>query len=177
MFIILIYSVTAISNLYEAKDFNKYPEQLVILEERDAVRLNWDDKEHKVMVRQIYPDKKKVDLTAFITGSEVPFYVTINPKTSLQLDFDQNLEYDLKVSLFNLFEEEGKKIVSLKLEKLEKEPFQEITTKTIIEPKNKPSQSIIQSKIYLLVGIILLSIGIWQRRLLLKTYRKLKKPS
>lgn len=173
IFSILMYSATA-ANVYEAADFIEHPEQLVILEEKDAVRLNWDDKEHKLVVREIYLEKGKVDLTAFITGAEVPYYVTITPKTSLQLDFDQDLEYDMKVSIFNILEEE--KVVVLKLEKLEKESSI-ITTSGVIEKEseNRFYQNIIQNKIYLFIGLVFLGLGIWKRRFFLKTCRKMKK--
>lgn len=173
IFSMFIYSVIA-ANVYEAKDFTDNPEQLIRLEERDAVKLNWDDKEHKLMVRKIYLDKKKVDLTAFITGAEVPFYVTITFKASLQLDFDQDLEYDLKVSLLKILEEE--KIVALKLEKLKKEP-QATTTGAVIElePENNISPNIFANKFYILIGLFILILVIWKRRTFLKTYKKLKK--
>jgi len=171
MFSILVCSVIA-ANIYEAKDFTEHPGQIVILEERDAIRLNWDDKDHKLVVSKIYLDKGKVDLTAFITGSEVPFYATINTKTSLQLDFNQDLEYDMKVSIFNILKDE--KVVALKLEKLKKEPSV-ITTAGVIE--EEPENKFYQNKIYLFIGLVFLGLGIWKRRMILKTYRKMKKIS
>ncbi len=104
IFSILAYCVIAAdANIYEAPDFNKNPEQMAVLEERDMIRINWDGKEHQIHVRKVYyPEQKKVDLTAFIEGSEVPFYATITSKTSLQLDFDRDDNFDLKVSLFNI---------------------------------------------------------------------------
>ncbi|MBL7147274.1 MAG: hypothetical protein ISS82_00420 [Nanoarchaeota archaeon] len=172
IFSLLVYPILATNaNVYEAKDFTEHPEQLVILEERDVVKLNWNNKEHKLMVRKVYFDKNKIDLTAFIEGAEVPSYATINLKSSLQLDFNQDLDYDMKVSIFNLLEDEN--IVALKLEKLEKEPVQIITTGAVIE-KQTPNR-FYQNKIFLFIGLILLSLVIWKRRFLLKTSRKIKK--
>ena len=171
MLSILAYSVLAAdANVYEAADFTAHPEQLIILEERDLVRINWAGKEHQVVVGKIYLDQKKVDLTAFIEGSEVPYYVTINLKTSLQLDFDQDGEYDLKVYLFNIIEDEGKKIAALKFEKIEKQQLQEITAGTVIEKKpNGLYQYVSKNKLYILIGLVLLGLGVWKRKIFLRT--------
>jgi len=168
IFSILLYSVIA-ANVYEAEDFTKHPKQLVILGERDAVSINWDDKKHQVMVRKIYQDQNKIDLTAFIEGAETPFYVSITSKTSLQLDFQQDLEYDMKVSIFNILKEE--KTVALTFEKIDKE-FSPIIGEII---EKQPENKFYQNKNYLFAGIILLILIIWKRRSILKTYRKLKK--
>ena len=172
MLSILLCSVTA-GTIYETKDFTEYPEQLLIIGERDAVKINEDGKEHRVMVRKVYPDKTKVDVTAFIDGAEVPYYVTINPKLSLQLDFDHDLEYDMKVSLFNTLKDE--KVVALKFETLKKEDAPIIITDAVIrEPEKKQGLFFIKNKFYFLGAFIFLAIGIWKRRLILKTYRKYK---
>lgn len=171
IFSMLIPSLIAVdANIYEASDFNEYPEQRVVLKERDMIRINWEGKDHQVHVRQIYLDKKKVDLTAFIQGSEVPFYTVINPKTSLQLDFDRDGIYDLKASIFNMLEEDGKKFIALKLEKLENIP---VTSQVIIENKPAAKQPFISKyTIYSLLGIILICLIVWKRRTLLKLYKK-----
>lgn len=170
IFSILLPSILAAdANSYEAGDFDKNPEQIVVLAERDLVRINWEGKEHQIHVRKIYyPEKQKVDLTAFIEGSEVPFYATINPKTSLQLDFDKDDNFDLKVSIFNIPEEDKKKFVALKLEKLDTAP---VTSEAIKENKSFWNHSLI----YSLIGIILICLAVWKRRIVIKTYRKLKK--
>lgn len=159
IFSIFVYCVLAAdANLYEAQDFTKHPEQLAILAERDMIRINWEGKEHQIHVRKIYyPEKKKVDLTAFIEGSEVPYYTTITPKTSLQLDFNRDDVYDLKVSIFNLLEEDGKKFVALKLEKLVQEPTTSITAEAVAKQDNKFYQFLSQ-KVYIIAGPIVLSI-------------------
>ena len=158
IFSMLLPPILAIdASIYEAGDFDKNPEQLAVLAERDMIRINWDDKEHQIHVREIYLDKKKVDLTAFIEGSEVPYYTTITPKTSLQLDFNRDDIYDLKVSIFNLLEEGGKKFVALKLEKLQTGPAVSITAETVAEPNNKFYQFLSQ-KVYIIAGLIVLSI-------------------
>lgn len=171
IFTILAYCVLAAdANIYEAGDFNKNPEQMVVLAERDLIRINWEGKEHQIHVRKIYyPEKQKVDLTAFIEGSEVPFYATITPKTTLQLDFDRNDIFDMKVSLFNLIEEDGKKFVALKLEKLQIDSS-EVTTAGVVEKKSKNRfySFIAQNKIYLFIGVILLGLIMWKRKFLFK---------
>ena len=168
IFSIFIYSVIA-ANVYEAEDFTKHPKQLVILEERDAVSINWENKEHQVMVRKIYQEEPKVDLTAFIEGSEIPFYTSITSKTSLQLDFQQDLNYDMKVSIFNILKEE--KTVALTFEIIDKESSPIIREVIEKQPENK----FYQNKIYLFIGIFFLILVIWKRRIILKAYRKFKK--
>lgn len=148
IFSILLPSILAAdANIYEAGNFDKNPEQLAVLAERDIIRINWDGKDHQLHVRTIYLDKKKVDLTAFIEGSEVPFYTTITTKTSLQLNFDRDDIFDLKASIFNLIEEDGKKFVALKLEKLEKP--QTISGGAIVQQENKAIKNYVP---YILLG-------------------------
>jgi len=161
------------ANVYYTEDFTEHPAQAVIMTERDIVKIAWEGNEHQLMVRKIYEDKDKVDVTAFVKGAEVPYYLTLNPKIAMVLDFDHDLKDDLKVSIFNLVREEN--VVALKFEKINKEePIQIPTTDAILtEPTdNKPE---IKKEYLLFAGIILLGLFVWNRRLFLKSYRKIKK--
>lgn len=162
--VLILPVLAADANIYEAQDFTKHPEQMAVLAERDLVRINWEGKEHQIHVRQIYLNKTKVDLTAFIEGSEVPFYATIDPKHSLQLDFDRNDIFDMKVSLFNILEENGKKFVALKFEKLAQEP-NTITAEAVTKPKNSLYQFVSKKILYLSAGVVVFLLGlvIWKK--------------
>lgn len=163
------------AGIYEMGDFIKNPEQVAVLAERDLARINWEGVQHQLHVRRIYLDKNKVDLTAFIEGSEVPYYVTINLKTSLQLDFNRDRVEDLKVSIINIVEKDGQKLVALKLEKL---GVPSINPEVITPPEEvketKPS-FISDYKLYFLLGIILLCLAVvWKIKPFIKTHKGLK---
>ncbi|MBU4501339.1 MAG: hypothetical protein KKA79_02010 [Nanoarchaeota archaeon] len=169
---IFMHSVIA-ANVYEAEDFLEHPIQMAVLEERDVLKIDWGDKEHQIMVRKIYSDTYKVDLTTFVEGSEVPFYTSITQKTSLDLDFDRDGEYDLKVSIFNLLPDE--KFVALNIEVIGKEENKQVIISDTIKIDDQSAKQPINKNIYLLAAFAILIIGVWKRRYILKTYRSIKK--
>lgn len=87
----------------------------VTLAERDIVDFEYNNSIHRLMIRELLPEEKSVELTFFMAGVENPLYVTISDKLKLQVDFEKDGKVDMNVWYANI-DKEGN--VTLKIEKV-----------------------------------------------------------
>ncbi|MEM4244790.1 MAG: hypothetical protein QW404_01970 [Candidatus Nanoarchaeia archaeon] len=80
-------------------DFSNSSALLVQINTHDGVRFDWGDKNHKVVIRNINVAKNLVEVTNFVEGAPTPYYTSLNPKTTIMLDFDRDDVRDLEISL------------------------------------------------------------------------------
>lgn len=152
-------------------DFSDKDSMPVTLSEKDAVRFNFKDKEHKIMVGEIVEEKNMVKLTVFIEGAEVPSYTTLSPKYNLlRLDFERDDVMDMDVKLMKV---ENNKVTLLFKKVNELGSSAKISGSTSVL-SNK--FSIVKDKwAYALIILIILVALILNSRFVLKTYRKVRK--
>lgn len=125
--VIIIFSLFFLASfVYGAKlnviDFSKDSEQIVVMNERDAVKFNFTVRDyHKPVINsdgneEILFDKltneeiiklekvgtDRVDLTIFIEGAETPQYVTLANNTQMKLDFERDFIDDLSIGLVSI---------------------------------------------------------------------------
>ncbi len=150
VFLILIQIVIA-GDMYKI-DIEKNDQTFFTLKERDLMRFDWKDKEHKIMVRQINEDKKSVDLTIYVDGAPTPQYVSVSPTRFVKVDFDLDRIDDLQVRLDSI---EGSN-VTLGLTKIKEEKINSITGNAVKDLK-------IDTKIgwSIVVGIIVLGLVVY----------------
>lgn len=162
---LLSIALVSAGNIYRIDFTNKVNIQVVIAE-KDVVRFNFGDKEHKIVIREVVEDGRMVKLTVFIEGAEVPFYNTLNPKYNLLLlDFDQNGVTDMEVKLIEV---NGKK-TTLLFKKVSEPP--EITGGTAHDPLT----TVKDNGYYSLAGLVFLLVMIFKRRFFLRNFRKIKR--
>ncbi len=80
-------------------DFSNSTSLLVQINTNDGVRFDWADKNHQVVVTNVNMNKSRVELTNFIEGAPTPYYNSLNPKTTIVLDFDRDKVRDMEISL------------------------------------------------------------------------------
>ena len=159
LFLVLIQIVIA-GDMYKI-DIEKNEQSYFTLKERDVMRFDWGNKEHKVMVRKINEDKKSVDLTVYVDGAPTPQYVGVSPNRFVRVDFDLDRIDDLQIKLDSIESDK----VALELTKIheKKEGIADKTIKENLKMNSKVGWGIV-------VGIIVLGLVIYS--LILKTSKK-----
>src|SRR3989344_2899154 len=141
LFLVLIQIVIA-GDMYKI-DIENNEQSYFTLKERDVMRFNWSNKEHKVMVRKINEDKKTVDLTIYVEGAPTPQYVSVSSDRFVKVDFDLDRIDDLQIKLDSI---DGGN-VTLELTKIKEEKDDSKTVKENLKMNSKVGWGIV-------VGII-----------------------
>jgi len=157
LFLVLIQIVIA-GDMYKI-DIENNEQSYFTLKERDVMRFDWANKEHKVMVRKINEDKKSVDLTIYVDGAPTPQYVSVSSDRFVKVDFDLDRIDDLQIKLDSI---DGGN-VTLELTKIKEEKDDSKTVKENLKMNSKVGWGIV-------VGIIVLGLVIYS--LILKTSKK-----
>ena len=157
LFLVLIQIVIA-GDMYKI-DIENNEQSYFTLKERDVMRFDWANKEHKVMVRKINEDKKSVDLTIYVDGAPTPQYVSVSSDRFVKVDFDLDRIDDLQIKLDSI---DGGN-VTLELTKIKEEKDDSKTVKENLKMNSKVGWGIV-------VGIIILGLVIYS--LILKTGKK-----
>jgi len=157
LFLVLIQIVVS-GDMYKI-DIEKNEQSYFTLKERDVMRFDWANKEHKVMVRKINEDKKSVDLTIYVDGAPTPQYVSVSSDRFVKVDFDLDRIDDLQIKLDSI---DGGN-VTLELTKIKEEKDDSKTVKENLKMNSKVGWGIV-------VGIIILGLVIYS--LILKTGKK-----
>ena len=157
LFLVLIQIVIA-GDMYKI-DIENNEQSYFTLKERDVMRFDWANKEHKVMVRKINEDKKSVDLTIYVDGAPTPQYVSVSSDRFVKVDFDLDRIDDLQIKLDSI---DGGN-VTLELTKIKEEKDDSKTVKENLKKNSKIGWGIV-------VGIIILGLVIYS--LILKTSKK-----
>ena len=128
----------------------------VLLQRGDRVSFDLKETRNTLILDKIELDKNQVILTIFndiddLYEKKVPSYVTLTPKTHIQVDVDRDKSTDLLVGLYQI--EENNAILLFQLPE-EPKPIQ-------VNPYVEEKSFFDSNKIKLIVGIIiLLGIGL-----------------
>lgn len=90
----------------------------VTLNERDIVDFEYNNSIHRIMIRELVPEKNSAKITFFMEGIENPLYVTISDKIKLQIDYEKDGFNDMNVWYAGINEEGN---ITLKLERIHEE--------------------------------------------------------
>ena len=150
LFLVLIQIVIA-GDMYKI-DIEDNEQSYFTLKERDVMRFNWSNKEHKVMVRKINEDKKTVDLTIYVEGAPTPQYITVSSNRFVRVDFDLDRIDDLQIKLDSM--DSGNVTLELIGVKEKKGDLIDKTTKKDLKMNSKVGWGIV-------IGIIVLGLVIY----------------
>ena len=159
IFALLLIPLVQASNLYIENFANSTT--TYNLQEKDAVRINIENKTVEVMLRQAIPEQSTAKLTIFIEGAETPQYVSVKTSNRLYLDVNRDQTKDIMLQTFYV----SKNNTVLSLTKLEKNSGPASNNSFIIpdETTTIPQENLQKNRsfligIYITSGIIILGL-------------------
>lgn len=105
LFLVLYVGTALAEGEIKTIDFSNSSILLVEIGEKDGVRFDWENKNHKLLIRDISKEKQRAELTTFIEGAPTPYYSSLHPNTALELDFDRDDTKDLKITIEKIMSE------------------------------------------------------------------------
>ncbi|MDD5178220.1 MAG: hypothetical protein PHT54_02985 [Candidatus Nanoarchaeia archaeon] len=183
-------------------DFKENKEQIVVLNERDAVKfiidyrdyskpfitpegkeqINFEILKHEETIKIDKVSGEKVSLAIFIEGAEVPTYIGIDKEHDVKLDFERDFVDDVDIHLISVSDKQ----VSLRFNLLERDGDPDL--KVIAEQKGwyanetetkeeipETSSSWYKDWKVILAVVLILIIIFLNKRLILRGFRKLRR--
>lgn len=162
LFLVLICLSYVFAGATYKLDLSKEDSLLFGLEEKDRAEFELNDGVHTIILDKVGVEKIDLDVFLFINRKEKQsvFYITLDKKTTLKLDFDKDGNPDLLVGLAKTFENKAELIFKRPIGNIENQ----ITGQVIEElPKSKNYVGFISVLIGLIV-ILCVFLIVWNKK-------------
>lgn len=87
-------------DIIEFKYWVREYEEPAFVGDKEVIKFTWRETTQRIMVDKV--TTSRVDITNFIEGSDVPYYVQLNKAVSLNLDFERDDITDVAISLVSI---------------------------------------------------------------------------
>jgi len=177
LFTLIVFSSFILSGDIKTLDFTNQTNYQWSFQEGNAIRFDFKGMDNKIVVRKIDPLEKRIDITVFVEGAEVPFYQAVSSKFKIDLDFDRDDVNDMEVRLYGFQKNNTGVLLVNGLSSFEKE--EETVTSTFafcnLWDFEKLKSYFKTYLLYVILGALVLLLLIVERRTILKSYRRIKR--
>jgi len=97
IFIFILLAPIALASTLYREDFSNIQSQTFNLQEKDAIRVFYDNTTAEIMLNDVYPEKSSVKLTLFIEDAATPQYVSLKTNANLYVDINKDRVKDLVI--------------------------------------------------------------------------------
>ena len=175
--LVVVFAGFAFAGDIKTLDFTNQTNYQWSFQEGDAIRFDFKGMDNKIVVRKIDQLEKRIDITVFVEGAEVPFYQAVSSKFKIDLDFDRDDVNDMEVRLYGFQKNNTGVLLVNALSSFEKE--EEAVTSTFafsnLWDLEKLKNYLKTYLLYVILGALVLLLLVVERRTILKSYRRIKR--
>jgi hypothetical protein len=171
--LVIIVSFVFAGNIVTLDFTTNQTDYRVAFQEGEGIRFDFRGMDNKIIIREVRPLKKQVDITIFIESAEVPLYQTVSPKYKIDLDFDKDNVKDMEIRLYGFKKNDTGILLFEGLSSFEREDENNIVGSVLnFEILKGYFKTYL---LYIILAALVLLLLVVERRTILKSYRRIKR--